>query len=77
MCGRFTLRDPAKAYETYLWLETPPEKAAEHLPALLRPFPADEMESIAVSPWVNKADREGPRCLEPPEGDEPEQLSLL
>jgi putative SOS response-associated peptidase YedK len=67
--------DPAGARR---WLQTPPAEAVARLTPLLRPFPPDDMELIAVSPWVNKADHEGPRCLEPPEeGGEPEQLSLL
>jgi putative SOS response-associated peptidase YedK len=66
--------DPAGAVR---WLETSPAEAGARLTPLLRPFPPDAMEVIAVSPWVNKADHEGPRCLEPREGGAAEQMSLL
>lgn len=59
------------------WLQTPAEKAATELKALLHPFPPGEMESNPVDPWVNKVGHEGPRCIEPREDDEPEQLALL
>lgn len=59
------------------WLRAPAEKAATELPPLLRPFPAEEMESTPVDPWVNKVDHDDTRCLEPREDDAPEQLSLL
>jgi putative SOS response-associated peptidase YedK len=32
---------------------------------LLRPYPADEMTTVEVDPWVNDARHEGPRCIEP------------
>ena len=37
----------------------------ETVKALLKPFPAEEMESITVSPHVNKPINDGPECLEP------------
>lgn len=42
------------------WLD--PEVAPA---ALLRPYPADEMEAVRVSAYVNGAAAEGPGCLEP------------
>lgn len=59
------------------WLEISPGEPAEDLSPLLRPFPSEEMEGAPVSPWMNKVDHEGPRCLEPPADEEPEQLPLL
>jgi putative SOS response-associated peptidase YedK len=46
------------------WLE-PPQDAAEWLQAALRPYPAQEMEAVPVSTWVNNARHEGPKCIQP------------
>jgi len=46
------------------WLDTPPASAAALQP-LLRPYPAERMEAVRVSSYVNGAAAEGPRCLEP------------
>lgn len=46
------------------WLDTS-QPAAPSLHELLRPYPAEEMEAIRVSSYVNAASAEGPRCLEP------------
>jgi putative SOS response-associated peptidase YedK len=32
---------------------------------MLRPYPADEMETVQVRPIVNKVQNEGPELLEP------------
>jgi putative SOS response-associated peptidase YedK len=32
---------------------------------LLRPYPADEMTTVEVDPWVNDARHKGPGCIEP------------
>ncbi|MEW5724788.1 MAG: SOS response-associated peptidase [Thermodesulfobacteriota bacterium] len=55
------------------WLEGEEENLEKKL-ALLRPYPAGEMESWPVSSYVNNIRHEGPHCLEPlKEG----QMSLL
>jgi len=41
---------------------------------LLRPFPANKVESYRVGAWVNNARHDDVRCLEP--SDEPETLDL-
>lgn len=46
------------------WLDTS-QAAARSLHELLRPYPAEEMEAVRVSSYVNAATAEGPRCLEP------------
>jgi putative SOS response-associated peptidase YedK len=46
------------------WLE-PPQDAPEWLQTALRPYPAQEMEAVPVSPWVNDARHEGPECVRP------------
>ena len=48
-----------------LWLD--PDARAEDLQALLRPFPAERMEAVPVSPRVNKADVDDPECERPVE----------
>jgi putative SOS response-associated peptidase YedK len=35
------------------------------LERMLRPYPADEMEAVPVSGYVNNARHEGPECLAP------------
>ena len=37
----------------------------ETVKALLKPFPAEDMESFTVSPHVNKPTHDGPECLQP------------
>lgn len=59
------------------WLRAPEAEVEERLFPLLQPFPAEQMEARAVDPWVNKAGREGPRCVQPWEGEERDQLSLF
>lgn len=59
------------------WLGAAAAESEATLAPLLRPFPPERMEAVAVNPWVNRAGNEGPRCLEPWEGDEKEQLSLF
>lgn len=53
---------PPDAYAA--WLDTS-QAAAPSLHELLRPYPAEEMEAVRVSSYVNGAAAEGPRCLEP------------
>jgi putative SOS response-associated peptidase YedK len=60
-----------------LWLTGVEEEAEKGVPPLLTPFRADQMEASPVSSWVSKAGHEGPRCLNPWEGEEREQLSLF
>ena len=45
------------------WLDPNESDPARLLP-LLRPYPAEEMEAIAVNPVVNSSRHEGPDCLE-------------
>jgi putative SOS response-associated peptidase YedK len=49
------------AYAAWLDGQSPPAAAQE----LLRPYPAEGMEAVRVSSYVNGAAAEGPRCLEP------------
>jgi putative SOS response-associated peptidase YedK len=46
------------------WLE-PPADAPQWLQTALRPYPAQEMEAVPVSSWVNNARHEGPECIQP------------
>jgi putative SOS response-associated peptidase YedK len=46
-----------------VWLD--PSASADALRALFVPYASEEMEAMAVSPWVSNARNEGPRCLEP------------
>jgi putative SOS response-associated peptidase YedK len=46
------------------WLE-PPADAPDWLETGLRPYPAQEMEAVPVSTWVNDARHEGPACVKP------------
>jgi putative SOS response-associated peptidase YedK len=46
------------------WLDPAVQDPAKVLP-LLRPFPAERMEAVAVGAWVNNARHEGPECLQP------------
>jgi putative SOS response-associated peptidase YedK len=52
--------DPAD-FDRWLNADTEP---AELLP-LLRPYPAEAMEAVAVSPLVNSPENDGPECVEP------------
>jgi putative SOS response-associated peptidase YedK len=69
--GRMPAILPPDAYDS--WLD-PATADAERLAELLRPYPASEMASRAVSAAVNSARNEGPRCVE---AAEPEQPSLF
>jgi putative SOS response-associated peptidase YedK len=46
------------------WL-APHADAAEWLQSALRPYPAEEMEAVPVSTWVNDARHEGLECIPP------------
>jgi putative SOS response-associated peptidase YedK len=62
-----------------LWLD-PAVRDPERLAALLRPFPAEEMVAIPVSPRVNSPDNDDPALLEPVEPaplPEPRQRTLF
>lgn len=52
---------PRDQYET--WLH--PETSVSRLQAMLRPYPAGEMEAVPVSKAVNKVANDGPECLAP------------
>lgn len=60
--NRMPLILPPEAYEA--WID-PAITEFEVLRRWLRPYPEDEMELIAVTPYVNSIRHEGPRCLEP------------
>ncbi len=55
------LIDPA---DFDLWLD-PACQRAEDLAPLLRPYPAEAMEAVAVSPLVNSPKNDDPECLAP------------
>jgi putative SOS response-associated peptidase YedK len=44
------------------WLD-PAFQNLDYLTSLLQPFASDEMETIAVSSYVNKVGNEGPQCI--------------
>jgi putative SOS response-associated peptidase YedK len=46
------------------WLD-PQTTAPQWLQTVLRPYPAEAMRVVPVSPWVNDARHEGPECLQP------------
>jgi len=46
------------------WLN-PEIEDLDVLQPMLKAYPAEEMEAIPVSRWVNNPDNEGPRCVEP------------
>jgi putative SOS response-associated peptidase YedK len=46
------------------WLE-PHADAPQWLQTALRPYPAEEMEAVPISSWVNNARHEGPECVRP------------
>ncbi len=50
------------SYEAWLDNEG---RAAEDLTSLFQPFPADQMEAVPVSAYVNSPAHEGPRCIKP------------
>lgn len=52
---------PASAYARWLDPSTP----LAEVTALLRPYPAGEMEGYAVGPAVSKVANDGPECVEP------------
>lgn len=47
-----------------LWLD-PNAQDPERILPLVRPFPAEQMDGVPVSPRVNKADYDAPDCVEP------------
>lgn len=51
-------------HEYAKWLN--PTTPTDDLLVLLTPFPADEMEAVQVSEYVNSAKHEGPDCLREP-----------
>jgi len=51
------------------WLDAA-EKEPEELIALLRPFPAEQMEAIEVSKAVNSPKNDGPECIQPGSGED-------
>jgi putative SOS response-associated peptidase YedK len=48
------------------WLD-PRADTPQWLQTALRPYPAQEMEAVPVSSWVNDARHEGPECVRPVE----------
>jgi len=58
------------------WLDAA-EKEPEDLLAMLRPFPAQEMEAVEVSKLVNSPKNEGPECIEPETAAPPEKGMLF
>ena len=57
-----------------LWLDT--EASPARLRDILGPFPARQMEKVAVNPAVNRTDFDSPECLDPPPS-RPRNLSLF
>jgi len=51
------------------WLDS--AATVQELKELLRPYAGDDLQAVAVSPWVNNARHEGARCLKPAAGDQP------
>jgi putative SOS response-associated peptidase YedK len=64
---------PPAAWEAWLATGTPTEGAQ----AMLLPCPADELEAVPVSPFVNRADHEGEECVRRVPPPSRRQLSLL
>ncbi|MBC7352621.1 MAG: SOS response-associated peptidase [Thermogutta sp.] len=60
--NRMPLILPPEAYD--LWLN-PAIIQFDKLREWIRPYPAHEMEAVAVSSYVNSTRHEGPRCIEP------------
>jgi putative SOS response-associated peptidase YedK len=59
---RMPLIIPAEAFET--WLDPGNEDVAQ-LESILRPYPADKMESMPVGKCVNDAKHDAPECVQP------------
>lgn len=59
---------PPKDYSA--WLDQDLQDTAT-LQQLLRPYPAAEMQGFPVGSWVNNAQHEGARCLEPATDEQP------
>lgn len=57
------------------WLD--PRSVKPELQALLVPWHGDELESVPVSPFVNRTEHEGPECVREVSPPAPRQLSLL
>ena len=51
------------------WLDS--EAEVGQLKGLLRPYAGGDLQAVAVSPWVNSARHEGPRCLRPADAGPP------
>ena len=51
-----------------LWMNPEVHDPAELQP-LLRSYPSEKMETVPVSTWVNSANNEGEKCLEPAKRD--------
>jgi putative SOS response-associated peptidase YedK len=47
------------------WLDPAACQRPADLAPLLRPYPAEAMEAVAVSPLVNSPKNDGPECLAP------------
>ena len=58
------------------WLDLPAEKA-ETLLELLRPLPAEQMQSWPVDRKVNSPGHDGPDCIEPIWDDKGGQMNLF
>jgi len=52
----------ARNYDAWL---APDTRSPDNLGALLRPYPADEMEVSPVSTRVNKPSNDSPECIQP------------
>jgi putative SOS response-associated peptidase YedK len=46
------------------WLD-PKAAAPQWLQTVFRPYPAEAMQAVPVSTWVNDARHEGPECVRP------------
>jgi putative SOS response-associated peptidase YedK len=57
-----------------LWLDSEDVRDFGEIKKILRPYPANKMESHQVGAWVNNAFHDDPRCLVP--SREPETLSF-
>ena len=64
---------PPAAWEPWL----APATAPADLHALLVPWEGDELEAVPVSPFVNRADHEGPECVREVPRPVARQLTLL
>ncbi len=52
------------AQDALAWLD-PRQQASSKVQHLLRPYPAEEMKAIAVSPYVNSPRYDDPHCIAP------------